>query len=423
MARRVRFGVLPRGFGVSEQTIRWSRKSLDELVQFYRQQIEPDLRRAGVDLDGPPSYQTLADHGYSGLSYALREQHDRTVREFLVDDVGLEPQGSDGYEWGIDAEATIDAAESYVSRLDRRESSSEQTVTTQRSKLATYLRTYADQVGDADFMDRLDEPAEQPSEADRVLATMYGLHDRLGTAGSVLSYASVVSEWYSFLVETGRAAYDPTVRMVKDLGVEDPNPDKPALDARQVSAVVDATEGLEGRLLVLAVCAWGLRRQEVAELHVSQLSLEGDDPHVAFDDDRKNGPGTVALLYGVDEVEERLAALGERHRWQGYLFPSDEDRPHVTPDTVTNRFKAIAERADVLLQDDEQTPHAGRRFWYQSYTAVVEELSGIVETVAEEQGSSDPETIIEEYHDEASLRDLRRDRMRERLSEAFEVDP
>lgn len=404
---------------MSEQTFRWSQKSLDELVEFYRHEIEPTLHQSGADLDGPPSYQTLADHGYSGLAYALREHHDRTVREFLVDDVGLDPSESPGYTWGVEAEETIDAAESYVSRLERRESSSEQTVVTQRSKLATYLRTYADHVGDADFMALLQEPSQQPSEADRVLATMHEVSDRLGTPESVLSYASVVSEWYSFLVETGRASYDPTVRMLKDLGVEDSNPDKSALDARQVRKLVDATENLEERLLVLAVCAWGLRREEVAKLHVSQLVLEGDDPHIAFDHDRKNGPGTVALLYGLGEVKERLVELNDRDSWTGYLFPSPDGGDHVHPDTVTNRFKRIAERSDPRLQPDERTPHAGRRFWYQSYTAVVADLSGLVESVAAEQGSTDPETVLEEYHDESSLRDLRRDRMRRQLSRAF----
>ena len=38
---------------------------------------------------GRPSYEWLADHGFSGLSYTLHTHHDLTVKEFFVEEVGL----------------------------------------------------------------------------------------------------------------------------------------------------------------------------------------------------------------------------------------------------------------------------------------------------------------------------------------------
>jgi len=83
----------------------------------------------------------------------------------------------------------------------------------------------------------------------------------------------------------------------------------------------DAADRDRECLLVLALCAWGLRSGEVAALHRSNVVLEDDSaegPYLDFDN-RKNGPGKVSLLYGVPELEDRLVALGNRDDWNGYL--------------------------------------------------------------------------------------------------------
>ena len=65
---------------MSESQYQWSRKSLDELVDFYYSEIRPAMREADYDPDhGRPSYEWLADHGFSGLSYALHTHHDLTI--------------------------------------------------------------------------------------------------------------------------------------------------------------------------------------------------------------------------------------------------------------------------------------------------------------------------------------------------------
>jgi hypothetical protein len=84
-------------------------------------------------------------------------------------------------------------------------------------------------------------------------------------------------------------------------------------------------------------------------LHVSQFVLDGDDPHIAFEE-KKNGPGTVAIHYGVHTVSDHIDQLAEADGWQRDLFPSPSDsNTHVHSDTITNRFKRLAERADVSV--------------------------------------------------------------------------
>jgi len=68
---------------VSEQTYNWSRKSLDELVDFYEREIAPERRQEGNDPDEIPTYQWLVDHGYSGLQYAVLEHYEMRLSEFF----------------------------------------------------------------------------------------------------------------------------------------------------------------------------------------------------------------------------------------------------------------------------------------------------------------------------------------------------
>jgi len=172
----------------------------------------------------------------------------------------------------------------------------------------------------------------------------------------------------------GVATYNPVSNFDKEYGWERSYPENSVLDPRRVRALYEHAGDDEDELLVLALCAWGLRPNEVVALHTSQFVLDGDDPHIAFDE-RKNGPGTVALLYGRETLEDRLIDLGDREDWNGYLFPSTAASDgRIVADTVGNRFKSLAERAGVTVRGQTPTPKMGRRFWYTAYTDAVSTL-------------------------------------------------
>jgi len=405
---------------MSSDRIRWSHKSLEELQSFWNKQIEPDLRRAGVDLDERPTYQDLLDTGYGGLQDALREQHDTTLSEFCRSVGYFEPDESDGYPWGIDAETTVDELESYIRTLERRRNLAETTVTTKRSRLATYARLYRDVHGRADLVDRLDDLGHRADEIERVLAVFDELDRDLDSAESKLRYLGDVSQFYEHLQRRGKAAYNPAETIDMEYGWERAEPDNAALSSEQVRRLYDAVETPDEELLILALCGWGLRRNEVAGLHVSQLVLEGDDPHIYFEE-RKNGPGTVALIYGRETLTDRIDALGGRDReWAGYLFPSRQaESGHVVGETIQGRFNRVADRADVRVRGETPTSKMGRRFWYTTYLNSQKQLLENLDAIAEDQGSSDAEVVLKNYLSEAERRQYRREYMRERLAEAF----
>jgi len=76
---------------------------------------------------------------FSGLIYTLREHHDRTVAEFLRDDVGITPH--EGYEWDLDDDAVATALDGHVDAL-RERGLADSTVEGTRSRLAAYARRF-----------------------------------------------------------------------------------------------------------------------------------------------------------------------------------------------------------------------------------------------------------------------------------------
>jgi hypothetical protein len=65
------------------------------------------------------------------------------------------------------------------------------------------------------------------------------------------------------------------------------------------------------------------------------------------------------------------------------------------------------------------SPQLCRRLWHDRYSGIVEDVIAGLEDIAAEQGSSDPEVVLRNYLSEDRARRLRRESMREKLSNAF----
>jgi len=136
--------------------------------------------------------------------------------------------------------------------------------------------------------------------------------------------------------------------------------------------------------------------------------------------ERKNGPGTVSLLTGLDAIDERIDALARRDGWAGYVFPAARRASgHISPSTVRRRFKRLAGAANVRVDGERPTPKHGRRFWYTAYGDAVRRAGECFADIADEQGSSDPSAVTGNYFSDAERRRHRRAEMREELSGLF----
>jgi integrase len=412
--------------GTDDQQYRWSQKSLSELSDFYWEQIAPLRNEQGYDPQTDrPTYDWLAEYGFSGIAYALREHHDLTLKEFFVEVVEIGDRGgeiSNDYEWGIDDEQTLDELQNYYQTLlERREDLAESTARTHRSRLATFARAYKDVHGAAEIVQGVAEIQRQAEEIERCLAVFDRLNDDLKDSNTKLRYLEAVDQFYGHLLRRGKGAFNPVRDFADEYGWQRSTPDeRVSLNDQQVRALYAATEDDTERLLVLATCAWGLRTEEVARLHWSQFATDADPPHIAFDQ-RKNAPSTVSLLFGVDLLEEYTIELGTVGEWNGYLFPSTAAAPgHITDDTVRNRFRDLAERAEITVDCDLPTPKHGRRWWYNKFTRAIDEFAETLEGIAVEQGSTDVD-VVRQHYLESENRSGRYQRvMREALSEVFD---
>ena len=411
---------------MSESQYHWSRKSLDELVEFYYSEIRPVIREDGYEPNhGRPSYEWLADHGFSGLSYTLQEHHNLTVKEFFVEEVGLgddtprDDTGDTGYEWGIRSDETIEAIQTYLSTQRDRGELAVSTVTSRRSRLAEYARIYEQLHGAVGLTRHLDEIEERPAENDRCMAVFDVLKDRLSTDQSRLKYLGDVQQFYDYQVRFQGAKYNPLDGANDQFRWEIDNPDNKTVNANGMRTIYEAAESIEEKLLVLALGAWGLRPNEVASLTLDQFVLGDDEDNRIVFEQRKNGPGEVAVLFGVDVLKQRIIDLDDPG-WDGYLFPSDRSTTgHISSQTVTNRFKRLAGDAGVTVEGELPTAKMGRRFWYTTYNEAVKQMMEGLEGIAADQGSSSTEIVSQNYLSEAEKRRYRRESMQDELTEVF----
>ena len=396
---------------MSRSKIRWSAKDLGSLEEIYWDHIAPDLRAQNLDVHKP--HPTILSQNYSGLVYALREHHDLTVGEFLESVVGLEAESPDSPI----PEKVRSVLEDYLDRPKLTNRRSDATVETIRSRIERYLRTYA-RVNKESPLNFLSDRSAEAEEQERVLAVFYRLEEELDSDRTKRKYLSRVQQFYQWLERRGRSEYDPTAAVLDEFGWESTPSDPTPLSPDQVSALYTTASSSEEKVMIAALAAWGLRTNEVASLRVNQIHLD-QNARIEFKS-RKNGPGSVSVIYGLDPLATRLDALSEEENWNGYLFPSSASSSgHISPNTIRNRFSNLVSRADVSTDERTLQPKMARRFWYEAYSKAQSRLLDIVDEIKEDQGSASSEVVMTHYLSDERKRELRREAMRQELEAAF----
>ncbi len=414
---------------------RYSTMDLEDCEAFYHEEITREMQADGLDPDHEtPTYAWLSDR-YRGFIAHLSRTFDLSPGDFY-DEIGVPPH--DGTEESafafVDDQDTRQALESYLHELRDRQGRAESTIATRRSVLRRYVETYQ-QVNDTDdLLSSLQSEQGSSEKKTRVADTfdvLRRLDETLNTHASRLKYVQEVRQFYQHRVDFGKADYDPTTRLERRFGWDStPDWDNPALKADQIQSLYQTAETPADRLLVSGVCGWGLRPSEVCALHTRQLTLtpdeddpEGPDPYIDFgENERKNGPGTVALLVGVEELESRINTLDDEHsdEWNGYLLPSSSSKSgHISTETARRHFRKLAEEAGVTVDGSTPTPKMGRRYWYTAYGAAVKRVGERFEDIAEEQGSKSADVVLDNYLSKPERRRHRRDEMRDDLVGLF----
>ncbi|WP_435102939.1 tyrosine-type recombinase/integrase [Halarchaeum sp. P4] len=392
---------------------------------FLREEVVPEMhadpecdRRPDAE---PPTYRWLNGH-YPGFVKHLQREFDASPADFYREHV-LDGGEDDDYDWGLPdgeaAERTRNRLEAHLDEL-RYRGHPETTIRPYRARLKKYVQLYCDLHG-PDLLDGLRDESRRAEEIDRAFTVCKVLDRTLQTPAARRKYVEDVRRFYRELVDAGYISYNPMRRMETRLGLDVPEWDNPSLSERDVETLWAEADTRRERLLVVGLCGWGLRPSELAALHVRQVVLEPEDDDYPFldfrDGDRKNGPGTVAMLAGADVLDARLDAMADRDGWTGYVFPSEHaEAGHVHVDTLRRWFADLVARTDVTVRGEAPTPKYGRRFWYSLYGEAVVEVAERFTPVAEAQGSADANVVLENYLSEAD----RRMHLREVMADSLE---
>ncbi|GAB3024283.1 tyrosine-type recombinase/integrase [Natronobiforma cellulositropha] len=409
--------------------VRWTSSTLEDFTDLYWDRIAPCLEVEGIDPESEkPTHQWFRDHGARPFLAALRRHHGRSFGEFWHEDLGL-GDGDDGYSWATADEETTAALEQFLDRRRSRYSLASSSVETLRTRLNLYVRAYTEANGTDDLLTPIQRDRENP--AYEAVDAVYAAFDWLNEgaeheySGQTLQRVRrVVDAWYQHLVGRRVASMNPASGLYDEFKWDVEDSPTPSLSAAHIRTLMQASGTTRERLLVVALAGWGLRASEVATLHISQFQRdvpEDDVPVITFAN-RKNGPGEVSLLYGMDVLDARIDELAEAETWTGYLFPSSQgETPYVTRDTIRNWFQTLASRAGLPeeIEGERPSPQLCRRFWYDTYTAVLEGVLEGVDEIAAEQGSSDPRVVMQNYLSDSRSRRVRREFMRDQLHTAF----
>lgn len=161
--------------------------------------------------------------------------------------------------------------------------------------------------------------------------------------GTKATYRAQLRAFYAWLIDTGRAQDDPSVKLPSPKpGRGVPHPVTPV----QVRAILDACADPRARATrayVLLAAFAGLRVHEVAQ-------IKGED--FLGDEIRVRGKGGTDLTVPAHPV---LAELADSMPRSGYWFPSSSPRGHVDRSSVSSAIKRAMVRAGV-----PGTPHGLR---------------------------------------------------------------
>lgn len=458
--------------------VRWNQLTLSDYKQLYSQQIVPLLKADGFDPStDKPTHDWLQNNDCRPFVTALSRHHSYTFDEFWTNELSFTEPQDQGYPWNTDHKETIEVIESFVQSRRDRHGLSDSSIDAIKTRLNLYCKAYVEANETGDLVDPIRRDSDHPPHeaVDYCYAAFDWLHSNDSYQAATLKRTRrVVDAWYSHLVSRRIAALNPATGLYDEFKWEVESSSTPALSSEHISSLIDAAESIEEELLVIVLAGWGLRANEVASLHISQFhwpceidalgqtkgiplkyeggcdrvlildlgddtfstdnmaivplsmveslsDIDSDEPPFIQFDSRKNGPGEVSVLFGVETLCDQVSTLVSPS-WNGYLFPSNQGKTgHITRTTVRNRFLRLCDRAGIpdSIAGQRPNPQLCRRFWYDAYSSVLEAVLDGVEEIASEQGSSDPEVVMQNYLSDTRSRQLRREFMREKLQAAF----
>lgn len=368
-----------------------------------------------------PAVRWLDENGYAHLRRILRDKHEMGVPEFFI--LLTSAGGSQEFEWGIDDVATIERARAYLEDQSECRDWESSTKRTNRSRLNEVLRRFAEEYGDDSVLALANNSAIEPEVYRAFKEVCKSLRAELSSHDSAHSYLRAAHRYFEWLDRAGRIDYDP-MDGIEDEFRWDWSAEATPLSGQQVRRLWIAADTHEERMLVIGYCVWGVRTKELPGIHVSQLDFNSNDPSIEFGErSRKNGQGTVTLMFGLGDLANLLDDRDCQPDWNGYFYPSsNQGREFLCAKQMRKRFKKLCRKAGVTIKGEPATPKHGRSFYYNILADAETELLEMAGEIAKVQGASDPKSVREYYLTSERRRWYRRVFFRHRIRQVLPED-
>lgn len=123
---------------------------------------------------------------------------------------------------------------------------------------------------------------------------------------------------------------------------------------------------------------------------------------------------------GENYISEKFRSVQTPGSGTDPLFPSPNmNREALTGATMRRKFKEICSRAGVTVNNKTPTPQNGRKTWYTMYIDVFENLKKVADMISTEQGSKDPEVVLNNYYPHENELEQYRNEMKDQLKNVF----
>jgi len=352
------------------------------------------------------------DNGYSGLHRALKRDHGVTTRNFFED--VIDP--NDEYDYPGNDQRTHQQIKNHLEALVDRKGYADSTIESKQSRLARIMEYREDIHASGDIITLGKQSTKNSFQ--KLVDIFDRLDEELESQQSKRNHQSDLISFFSYLERREIVDYNPATSLQEEYEW-DYSSSNPVyiLSEEQVKRIWEATRTREEKVIVILYIGHGLRTSEGPELTRENFVIQTKVPHIKLDD-RKNQPGTIPLLVGKNYIADQLRASQTPGETADPLFPSSNaNRDAVTEATIRRRFKKICSRADVTVGDKTPTPQNGRKTWYSMYIEVFEDLTKVADIVSSEQGSRNPQVVLNNYYPTSNELERYREEMKTKLNE------
>ncbi|WP_138004590.1 tyrosine-type recombinase/integrase [Halalkalirubrum salinum] len=369
-----------------------------------------------------PTVKWLDDNGYSHLRWVLSEKHSMGVPEFFI--LMTSAGRAKGFEWGFGDVATIERCRAYLDDQAECRNWQPSTKRSNRSRLNGFLSRFVNEYGDDAIISLANDPRVETEAYDTFKLVAKTLRAESKSDDSAHAYIRAAHRFFEWLERSGRIEYDP-MRDIEDEFRWEWTSDPTSLSDGQVRRLWVVADTDEEKMLIIGYCVWGVRTSELAGIHRTQFNFNLTDPKIKFGERaRKNGPGEVSLMFGLEPLANLLDRRSTRRpNWNGYLFPSDnENREFLCAKEMRDRFKELCRKAEITIDEEVPTPKQGRSFYYNILLEADIDLLQRAAELAEEQGASDPKSVRDHYLTSEQRRQYRRVFFRHRIRQVLPED-